>query len=754
MTRVVLYWKTFRFVNTSCDIYPSKVFASYINDHTGSSSLLDYFFVSHLDHVLDICVYEPEISFSDHLPVVCKFCNYGTQVNFSSIGDNVDASSARVTYSRWDYADLESYCELTRISLQPVYSEVCNIDNNICSFMLSDLAVHIDNIVFDVCKILLDASRVSVPCVEKSFFKFWWDEELSRLKQDSIDSERAWRNAGKPRSGVVFGNRNACRLRYRKRLRDNKLFEAKRYTNNLHDKLINKDSVAFWKAWKAKFGNVVENVSVDGSTDIKSILNSFACYFESVNNPPANVRESELSTEYRAKRQTCDFDVFQHNLIDSELVCRSITNLKRGKAVGTDGISSEHLIFCHPIVLCILSKVFSWMLYISYVPDTFCMTITVPIPKGSDGVKRIAESKDFRGIAVSSILSKVFEYCLVYVFGDFLVTSDNQFGFKKHTGCRDAIFTARSVIQGFVDGGDSAYIAALDISKAFPRVNHDALLLLLLNRRIPLILVDLLDSWLRRGTSKVKWRNQFSNDFKLRTGVNQGSVLAPFLFAIFLDDCIKRCNKLSIGIVLVYADDILLLARTRSCLQRLFSVVEDEVIWRNLELNLEKCCALRIGPRHNARCVEIESICTKTLTWVSELRYLGVVLVAGVRFRCSLAGAKKSFNRAVNSIFSKVLGVATDEMLLHLIKAKCVPILLYATEVLDLPTSLIHSLDFCVVRFAMKLFRSNNRELVLSKLRQFNVFLPSELIPLRYARFINAFSAHGSLFCKILCGFL
>ena len=39
--------------------------------------------------------------------------------------------------------------------------------------------------------------------------------------------------------------------------------------------------------------------------------------------------------------------------------------------------------------------------------------------------------EDFRGIAVSPIISKVFEYCFLNKLGDFLSSKANQFGFKK-----------------------------------------------------------------------------------------------------------------------------------------------------------------------------------------------------------------------------------------------------------------------------------------------------------------------------------
>ena len=54
---------------------------------------------------------------------------------------------------------------------------------------------------------------------EKSFYKFWWDE-ISSLKDESMDSNKLWKAAGKPRQRPIFDGRQLCRLRYRKRIRD------------------------------------------------------------------------------------------------------------------------------------------------------------------------------------------------------------------------------------------------------------------------------------------------------------------------------------------------------------------------------------------------------------------------------------------------------------------------------------------------------------------------------------------------------
>jgi len=62
------------------------------------------------------------------------------------------------------------------------------------------------------------------------------------------------------------------------------------------------------------------------------------------------------------------------------------------------------------------------------------------------------------------------------------------------------------------------------------------------------------------------------------------------------------------------------------------------------------------------------------------MRYLGVHFVKNRTMKCSLNAAKRGFYRAANSIFSKIGRIASEEVVLQLIKSKCVPVLLYCVE--------------------------------------------------------------------------
>jgi len=58
----------------------------------------------------------------------------------------------------------------------------------------------------------------------------------------------------------------------------------------------------------------------------------------------------------------------------------------------------------------------------------------------------------------------------------------------------------------------------------------------------------------------------------------------------------------------------------------------------------------------NARqsCSNINTEDGRQLSSFNEMRYLGVLIVRSVKFKCSVNQAKKSFYRAANSFFARV----------------------------------------------------------------------------------------------------
>jgi hypothetical protein len=114
-------------------------------------------------------------------------------------------------------------------------------------------------------------------------------------------------------------------------------------------------------------------------------------------------------------------------------------------------------------------------------------------------------------------------------------------------------------------------------------------------------------------------------------GVRQGGVLSPYLFAIYIEsvvDKIKQHQSLGCYInfvcvsILLYADDIILLAPSVTALQQLLYICETELNWLDMAINAKKSACMRIGPQHSAECACITTLDGRDLQWVNSLRYL------------------------------------------------------------------------------------------------------------------------------------
>jgi len=88
---------------------------------------------------------------------------------------------------------------------------------------------------------------------------------------------------------------------------------------------------------------------------------------------------------------------------------------------------------------------------------------------------------------------------------------------------------------------------------------------------------------------------------------------------------------------------------------------------------------------------------------------------------------------------------ASEEVILQLVKSKCMPMLLYGLECFALLKSDVKSIDFAVTRFLMKLFRTSNIDTINDCRSSFNFLLPSEMIEIRNAKIKGRFNMCNSL---------
>ena len=246
-----------------------------------------------------------------------------------------------------------------------------------------------------------------------------------------------------------------------------------------------------------------------------------------------------------------------------------------------------------------------------------------------------------------------------------LISGDNQFGFKKALAAVMQFTLLAKLSTTSYLGAVLLTVCAIDLSKAFHKVNHHALYIKLMKRYIPVKLLDLLENLISVCYFRVKWKNGWSEIFSIHFGVRQGSVLSPFLFAVYLDDLSRLCDLDTSSHIILYADDILLIAPSLSKLECVLHACERELTRLDMVINCKKSCCLRVGSRCDAVCGNIVSDSGQVIAWVTEMRYLGVYVTQSKTFKCSLKHAKRSFYRAANAVFAQVSRVASEEVTLR-----------------------------------------------------------------------------------------
>jgi len=128
--------------------------------------------------------------------------------------------------------------------------------------------------------------------------------------------------------------------------------------------------------------------------------------------------------------------------------------------------------------------------------------------------------------------------------------------------------------------------------------------------------------------------------------------------------------------IILYADDILLLAPSICSLENLLLACETKLHELDLAINVKKSVCIRTGPRCRSPCVPLvmsdgSELCW--LCWVESVRYLGVFIIRSYHFSCSFDNAK---NLSTEVLMQSLVKLAGQHLRMHLIKSKCIPILL------------------------------------------------------------------------------
>ena len=177
-----------------------------------------------------------------------------------------------------------------------------------------------------------------------------------------------------------------------------------------------------------------------------------------------------------------------------------------------------------------------------------------------------------------SVVGKVFSRVLNVRIKGLTESSvmEEQGGFRSGSGCVDRVFVVKQVIEKMIERDRVMFMAFIDLEKVYNSVCREKLWGILAEYGVRGKLLRSIKALYEGGRARVKVEEMKSQWFRVNKGVRQGCTLSPWLFNLFLDRVVKEAKRegveqvtLSLGTigVLLFADDMVMMAETREALQ-------------------------------------------------------------------------------------------------------------------------------------------------------------------------------------------
>jgi hypothetical protein len=291
-------------------------------------------------------------------------------------------------------------------------------------------------------------------------------------------------------------------------------------------------------------------------------------------------------------------------------------------------------------------------------PTDWTRGIIFPIFK--DGDKK--DTANYRGITLLSIVGKVYAQVINERLMSWCeqnkILVEEQGGFRPQRGCPDQLFSLVELLQN--RGKKGTFCCFIDVKKAFDRVFRAGLWQRIADEGVKGKMWRVLRSIYETVESCVRINGNLTDWFPVETGVRQGCVLSPLLYALFINGLVKEINAMNLGIEieeggktvssLLYADDIVLMADDRYALQQMLDkVAEYAKKWR-FELNPKKSEVVVFGQKYAPRSIKWR-LGQHVIKQVTQYKYLGIELTRTLNWspylKRVLAKAKRNMTQAM-----------------------------------------------------------------------------------------------------------
>ena len=530
--------------NLHCLTQQGNIDYSFKSRMSHERSLIDHFFISEIisNHALHCYVQHDALNFSDHSPVFLDI-DIGTTVSMCNV-TNFDVSTE---YEKllWDKAtqdDIDNY--------KKTLDEILSCKDNSSDFLFCrDIMctncqhkTHIEGLYNYLIDASVFAGRLTIPTsTGKSPRKnaiHGWNAYIRDKRDKAIFWHDMWKNAGSPKCGVVADIRRSTRAQYHRAVKQVKKNQDTITMTQLAESLYNSNVNCMWSQIKrmcSRKSAVSPCIDDAYGSDIANVFkDKYSLLYKSVPLESSDIDEMKKQIEEKVNSKCLKGLCYCDHKIKVGDVRKATQQLKRGKHDAYYKLYSDHYIHSSHRFQVLVSLLVNLLLSHNVIPNDLSQSVLIPIPK--DKKKSLNTAKNYRAIALSSIMGKIIDLCMLRKHCEVFSTNDLQFGFKSEHSAVQCTFAVKEIVQYYNNKKSNVHMMLLDACQAFDRVSYSVLFQLLLKKELCPVAIRFLLQLYTHQQMSVRWINHESSWFSIQNGVRQGGVLSPTLFAIYVDE--------------------------------------------------------------------------------------------------------------------------------------------------------------------------------------------------------------------------
>ena len=345
-------------------------------------------------------------------------------------------------------------------------------------------------------------------------------------------------------------------------------------------------------------------------------------------------------------------------------ILEAIAEMPSSAAPGPDKFPCIILKECATQLAPVLCKLWKAAFDTGQTAEIFKHQTIVPIfKKGNRGL-----ASNYRPVSLTSHLCKLFERVVRKDMVSFLEDegsfSNNQHGFRAGRSCLTQLVDHLDDLLKDLENGHNVDVLYLDMSKAFDKVCHTRLLEKLARAGIGGKLLAWLESFLVGRSQAVVVDGVKSRVAAVKSGVPQGTVLAPLLFLLYVDD---MANVLKHSTMKLFADDAKVKKSIETEEDRLLLLddmgrINQWAIDNSMELNAQKYQLLQHG-RNELLKMPYSLPDGTTVERENAVKDLGIVLDSELSWKPHITHVIKSASQTAGRILRSFETREQDPML-------------------------------------------------------------------------------------------